>query len=186
MPLGRRAAVVLSAVALAMLAGCSAAPAQAPGAPAGTSSSPAAPGTPAPTALPPGPSAPVGPTSPAGPSEGTPSSPENFPDADRLAFPVPTTDLPTITVATLPPQAVATLRVIKDGGPYPYAQDGMIFQNRERELPQQPEGFYHEFTVPTPGSPDRGPRRIVSGADGALFWTTDHYRSFREIIEPWT
>lgn len=106
--------------------------------------------------------------------------------ADRLASPRPVTNLPTVVVAELPAEAVVTLRLIRDGGPFPYARDGAVFQNREGELPQRPAVFYHEFTVPTPGSPDRGARRIVSGADGALFWTTDHYRSFREIIEPWT
>lgn len=113
------------------------------------------------------------------------SSPAASTGADGLAPPRPVTDLPTLVVAELPVEAVATLRLIKQGGPFPYAQDGAVFQNREGKLPSRPAGSYHEYTVRTPGSPDRGARRIVSGSDGALFWTTDHYRSFREIIEPW-
>ncbi len=189
MELGRRTAAGLAALAVAAtLAACSSSPATPPYAPVSPTGASATPGPATPA---PGSSSPAGPSAPTEPSETSSASPdntspENFPDADRLAFPEPTTDLPTITVAKLPAQAVATLRVIKDGGPFPYPQDGMIFQNREGELPEQPAGFYHEFTVATPGSDDRGPRRIVSGADGSLFWTTNHYRSFREIIEPWT
>lgn len=196
MRLARRTAAALVVLALAgTAAGCSSAPPSAPPAPPEPTVSASLPESPS---VGPGGSGPTtaasgnasGPATPSTPIEGptgsTPDPPENFPDADRLAFPRATTDLPTVVVAELPAQAVATLRLIKDGGPFPYPQDGAIFQNREGELPDQPSGFYHEFTVPTPGSPDRGPRRIVSGADGALFWTTDHYRSFREIIEPWT
>ena len=85
--------------------------------------------------------------------------------------------------AFLPPEAVATLELIERGGPYPYERDGTVFQNRERRLPAQPRGYYHEFTVPTPGSRDRGARRIVTGGDPpeVLYYSDDHYRSFREV-----
>jgi ribonuclease T1 len=93
------------------------------------------------------------------------------------------TDLPTIGVDDLPVEAVETLRLIDRGGPYPYPQDDGVFQNREGILPDRNRGHYREYTVDTPGSPDRGARRIVSGVDGERFYTDDHYDSFREILE---
>jgi ribonuclease T1 len=86
----------------------------------------------------------------------------------------------------LPPEAVQTLRLIERGGPFPHRQDGTVFQNRERLLPQRPQGYYREYTVPTPGARDRGARRIVTGGDPpeVFYYTEDHYRSFREIEGP--
>jgi ribonuclease T1 len=81
----------------------------------------------------------------------------------------------------LPPEAHGTLVLISTDGPYPYDQDGSTFQNREGILPQRQLGFYLEFTVETPGSPDRGARRLVVGGDQAAFYTADHYDSFRFI-----
>lgn len=83
----------------------------------------------------------------------------------------------------LPPEAHATLRLIATGGPFPHRQDGSVFQNRENRLPRQPRGYYHEYTVRTPGSRDRGARRIVTGGEPPreYFYTDDHYRSFRRI-----
>lgn len=83
----------------------------------------------------------------------------------------------------LPPEAVATLERIRAGGPFPYRKDGSVFQNRERRLPGRPTGYYREYTVPTPGSPDRGARRIISGGEPPVefYYTPDHYRSFRRI-----
>jgi guanyl-specific ribonuclease Sa len=85
--------------------------------------------------------------------------------------------------AGLPPEAVQTLQLIAAGGPFPYDRDGSVFQNREGLLPQRPRGYYREYTVPTPGSRDRGARRIVSGGNPpeVLYYTDDHYRSFRPI-----
>jgi ribonuclease T1 len=99
-----------------------------------------------------------------------------------LAPTSPTTDLPTIAVADLPPQGVDTLELIEAGGPFPYDKDGSTFQNREGILPRQPGGFYAEYTVETPGSDDRGARRIVAGDDGSRFYTEDHYASFEEVV----
>jgi guanyl-specific ribonuclease Sa len=87
----------------------------------------------------------------------------------------------------LPPDAVATLEAIERGGPFRYDRDGSTFQNRERRLPEQPPGYYREYTVDTPGSSDRGARRIVSGGDPpqVYYYTDDHYRSFRRVeIKP--
>ena len=70
---------------------------------------------------------------------------------------------------------------IKAGGPFQYDRDGVTFQNRERILPNRERGWYHEYTVRTPGESDRGARRLVTGRDGSLFYTDDHYDSFSEV-----
>ena len=93
----------------------------------------------------------------------------------------PVSGLPFVDLADLPPEAADTVELINSDGPFPYSQDGVVFQNREGILPDEPTGYYHEYTVKTPGSPDRGARRIVSGADGALYYTGDHYDSFEWI-----
>ena len=104
--------------------------------------------------------------------------------ASRLAPAAPTTDLDTITIDQLPPEAVTTLTLIASDGPFPYSRDGVTFGNREGLLPKEPNGFYAEYTVVTPGSKDRGARRIVAGDDGSRFYTDDHYASFEEVIQP--
>ena len=112
-----------------------------------------------------------------------PDAPAGSPVPEHGAPPGrPAPDVP----AFLPPEAVTTLELIASGGPYPYERDGTVFQNRERRLPAQPRGYYREYTVPTPGSRDRGARRIVSGGDPpeVFYYTDDHYRSFREVQVP--
>ena len=86
------------------------------------------------------------------------------------------------TADELPEQARQTLARIARGGPFPHRQDGAVFQNRERLLPRQPSGYYHEYTVETPGSDDRGARRIITGAAGEIFYTEDHYASFIQVL----
>jgi ribonuclease T1 len=88
----------------------------------------------------------------------------------------------TIRVDALPPEAIDTLLLIEEDGPFPYDQDGSTFQNREGILPDHPRGYYREYTVETPGSPDRGARRVVTGRDGERYYTDDHYDSFRFIV----
>ena len=88
-----------------------------------------------------------------------------------------------IRVEELPHEARATLELIKSGGPFPYPQDGRIFSNRERLLPQKNRGYYREYTVRTPGVRGRGARRIVAGGAGEFYYTADHYRSFMRILE---
>ena len=92
-----------------------------------------------------------------------------------------------IRVAELPRQGRETYELIRRGGPFPYDKDGVVFGNRERQLPPERRGYYHEYTVPTPGSRDRGARRIVCGGPArvpdACFYTADHYASFRQIVE---
>ncbi len=92
--------------------------------------------------------------------------------------------LATVRSSELPVQARQVLRLIDAGGPFPYPQDGTVFGNVERLLPAHPRGWYHEYTVPTPGSPDRGARRIVAGQDGVRYYTADHYESFARIEDP--
>ncbi|EGJ73877.1 putative guanyl-specific ribonuclease Sa3 [Streptomyces sp. Tu6071] len=84
-----------------------------------------------------------------------------------------------ICSSALPSQAHDTLELIDSGGPFPYPQDGIVFQNREGILPGQSTGYYHEYTVKTPGSSDRGARRIVTGEKtDEDYYTSDHYASF--------
>ena len=91
----------------------------------------------------------------------------------------------TIAESRLPPEARETLALIRQGGPYPYRRDGIPFQNREGRLPSAARGYYREFTVATPGSRDRGARRIISGGQPpeVFYYSDDHYRSFRRIRE---
>jgi ribonuclease T1 len=97
-----------------------------------------------------------------------------------------------VVLADLPVEARETLRLIRQGGPFPYPRkDGTTFGNFERRLPLQPRGYYREYTVPTPGRRDRGARRIIAGEgrvgnvarSGEYYYTDDHYRSFRRIRE---
>ncbi len=88
-------------------------------------------------------------------------------------------DVRGIGLAELPAEARETLKLIDVGGAFPYRRDGVVFQNRERRLPEQPRGYYREYTVPTPGSSDRGARRIVAGDKPPLvfYYAADHYKS---------
>jgi len=88
-----------------------------------------------------------------------------------------------ISVSDLPAEARATLALIKAGGPFPHQQDGRIFGNREKRLPQRERGYYREYTVSTPGATDRGARRIVAGRCGEFYYTADHYLAFKRIRE---
>lgn len=95
---------------------------------------------------------------------------------------------PTMLVADLPREGQATYQLIRQGGPFPYEKDGVVFGNRERLLPRQERGYYREYTVKTPGSRDRGARRIVCGGQEPrqprnCYYTQDHYASFREIVD---
>ena len=88
-----------------------------------------------------------------------------------------------ISIAALPREAQQTLQSIKRGGPVPFERDGVVFGNYERLLPQRSRGYYHEYTVPTPGVKSRGARRIISGKDREYYYSDDHYRSFKRIRE---
>ena len=93
----------------------------------------------------------------------------------------------TVTKAKLPAEAAETLRLIKAGGPFPFAEDGVLFRNSAALLPQHPRGYYHAYIVRTPGATDRGQRRIVCGGPrrqtGDCYYTDDYYASFKRIAE---
>jgi ribonuclease T1 len=91
--------------------------------------------------------------------------------------------LPVIAVAELPAEGRDTLRAIKQGGPYAYPRDGVVFNNFERVLPERQRGYYHEYTVITPGANNRGVRRIVCGPLPECYYTADHYQTFKRIRE---
>ncbi|KAA9158609.1 ribonuclease N [Amycolatopsis acidicola] len=90
----------------------------------------------------------------------------------------------TEALSQLPAEAAGTWRLIQRGGPFPYPRnDGVVFENREKRLPQKQSGYYHEYTVPTPGSADRGARRLITGGSRELYYTGDHYASF-VVVDP--
>jgi ribonuclease T1 len=91
--------------------------------------------------------------------------------------------LPSIAVADLSAEARDTLRAIKQGGPFPYPRDGVVFNNFERVLPERRRGYYHEYTVMTPGVNSRGVRRVVCGPLPECYFTADHYQTFKRIQE---
>ena len=89
----------------------------------------------------------------------------------------------TVALNELPPQGIETYHLIRQGGPFPYEKDGVVFANRERLLPRAPRGYYHEYTVKTPGVRSRGARRIVCGPPAECYYSDDHYASFKRIRE---
>ncbi|WP_321963818.1 ribonuclease [Paraburkholderia sp. J7] len=95
--------------------------------------------------------------------------------------------LGTVTRTQLPAEGTETLRLIKAGGPFPFADDGVLFRNSAALLPKHPRGYYHTYTVRTPGMTDRGQRRIVCGGPrkqiGDCYYTEDYYASFKRIAE---
>ena len=105
-----------------------------------------------------------------------------IPGGLTIATPPPGDRMPAVKIDRLPPEALDTMRLIARNGPFPYRQDGVVFENRERLLPAKATGYYREYTVKTPGSPDRGARRLVRGGQNELYYTDDHYDSFRRVI----
>jgi ribonuclease T1 len=92
-------------------------------------------------------------------------------------------NIATVNAYELPREARQTIALIRQGGPYPYKKDGVVFGNFERRLPLHERGYYREFTVPSPGSRNRGARRIILGKAGELYYTADHYESFKRVRE---
>ena len=90
--------------------------------------------------------------------------------------------------AALPVEGREVMTQIEAGGPFAYKRDGVVFNNYEQRLPDRQRGYYREYTVPTPGVTHRGARRIVCGGretrrPDTCWYTADHYRSFRKIVE---
>lgn len=100
------------------------------------------------------------------------------PVGDRPSVVASVAGLPVRPLSQLPPQAARVWQLIQHGGPFRYRQDGAVFGNREGRLPLRQSGFYREYTVPTPGEHDRGPRRLITGDAAELYYTGDHYVSF--------
>lgn len=94
-----------------------------------------------------------------------------------------TSGLPTVRLGELPREAQTTASLIKAGGPFPYKRDGIVFGNYEGLLPAHPRGWYHEYTVPTQGMSSRGVRRLITGKDATMYYTGDHYKSFKTVVE---
>lgn len=92
-------------------------------------------------------------------------------------------EVATIGVAELPTEGRDVLKAIKQGGPFEYDRDGVVFGNFERILPKRSRGYYHEYTVKTPGVRNRGTRRIISGEVNEYYYTADHYKTFARIKE---
>jgi ribonuclease T1 len=94
-------------------------------------------------------------------------------------------DDPQITLTELPKEALQTLALIRSGGPFPNEKDGVVFGNREKQLPKQARGYYTEYTVKTPSAKNRGARRLVVGGEPQtskeIYYTDDHYQSFKRV-----
>jgi ribonuclease T1 len=104
--------------------------------------------------------------------------------AHPVTVPGASSGLPVEPISALPAQVGQTYQLIRKGGPFPYPQhDGVVFGNREHRLPSEKSGYYHEYTVPTPGGGDRGTRRLITGSRGELYYTGDHYSSF-VVVDP--
>ena len=103
------------------------------------------------------------------PSQGTPGAQESH--------------LPLRSLCALPAQAAQVWNTIQSGGRLTYTRDGIVFNNAERILPAHDRGYYHEYTVPTPGSGDRGARRLITGQADEVYYTGDHYATFF-VVDP--
>jgi ribonuclease T1 len=91
--------------------------------------------------------------------------------------------IPVVAIDRLPTEAQRTIKLINQGGPFPYPRkDGTVFGNFERRLPAAPRGTYREYTVPTPGISSRGAQRIITGRS-VKYYTPDHYQSFQQVRE---
>jgi len=106
-----------------------------------------------------------------------------LPLASQGSQPAQDGQVPAIAMANLPAEAQDTMRAIKQGGPFAYPRDGVVFKNYERILPIQARGYYREYTVKTPGARNRGARRIISGKLNEYYYTADHYKTFKRILE---
>jgi ribonuclease T1 len=91
--------------------------------------------------------------------------------------------LPLRSLCALPAQAVQVWHAFSSGGTLPYSRDGIVFSNAQKRLPLESRGYYHEYTVPTPGAKTRGTRRLITGQQHELYYTGDHYGSF-VVVDP--
>ena len=112
-----------------------------------------------------------------------PGSPTSSSSAGALGND-PVSGLPYVTLDELPAEAATVLDEITKGGPFEYPKnDGVVYNNFEGVLPKEKAGYYHEYTVPTPGASNRGTRRVITGSSGELYYTGDHYSTFSRILQ---
>ena len=123
-----------------------------------------------------------GESAPAPPAAATAEASSGGKPTGRSTLPGWVQGMATVRADALPQHAREVLALIDKGGPYAYRQDGTVFGNFEKVLPKQKRGYYHEFTVRTPGERDRGARRIVTGQGGELYYTDDHYETFKAVL----
>jgi ribonuclease T1 len=124
------------------------------------------------------------PKSSSAPASSAPASPGRPAGAGSATVAGADSGLAVKPLSSLPPEATGTWKLIQAGGPYPYPRnDDVVFANREKLLPLKASGYYKEYTVKTPGSADRGARRLITGQSRELFYTGDHYASF-VVVDP--
>ncbi|MFI9380189.1 ribonuclease domain-containing protein [Kutzneria sp. NPDC052558] len=115
---------------------------------------------------------------------GSPAPTTSSSAASAGAVPGASSGLPVKALSTLPKEAAATWKLIQQGGPYPYPKnDGVVFHNNGNVLPRNKDGYYHEYTVDTPGAKNRATRRLITGSQRELYYTDDHYDSF-VVVDP--
>src|SRR5262249_2509810 len=81
-----------------------------------------------------------------------------------------------------PVDVFSTLDRIRGNQKLPHDNDGTVFTNVEKLLPDAPKGYYHEFvhwpfglTEHPYGMSFPGPMRVILGAQGEVYFTGDHY-----------
>lgn len=62
-----------------------------------------------------------------------------------------------------------------------HPNDGSTFGNREGLLPRKARNYYTEWVIRTPGLREVGPQRLVTGREGEVYYTPDHYQTFVRI-----
>jgi ribonuclease T1 len=137
------------------------------------------------------------PATPTGEPSSAPSTAQATPTGEATATPPAGTDTSKVGAMCFKsanPETVKTLELIhtfgdRPDGHFPYPKkDGSSFDWRENDkypFPQKADGYYKEWTIPTPGVKNRGTQRIVTG--GAVedkiedYYTGDHYKTFQLI-----
>lgn len=107
---------------------------------------------------------------------------QNDPQKPLQNEPTKTEGFAKVSINDLPKEASVVLIKINSGTSFRNKKDGAVFKNYERILPKKPDGYYKEYTVITPGSRTRGTRRLITGSNGEIYYTDDHYKTFKEVM----